>query len=257
MTSVPLKDYHDEEHDGRVLIQTYVGADKTDTKLEFMHYPMQFIYKIFSSGLVKGSTVMNFCIGPTIAQHMILADFFDEIYLFDSSDANLQEVTRWLNGDDGALDWSHSAMFACELKNERAQWKEQQEKVRRAIKQVLKFDITTDEPLGSAALLPVDCVFTAFYLEVSKDFHSYLRNLKKISSLLKVGGHLVLIFTSDPSLNQHKFGVLKLSEQSVKKALQDAGCNITLWETYESKLNSHLLDHEYLVSAVACKDRHA
>ncbi|CAH2284553.1 nicotinamide N-methyltransferase-like [Pelobates cultripes] len=116
MEGIDLKHYHDEEFDHHLLIKTYVGHDKTDSKEELMTMPQQKLFEVLSSGTVKGETLIDLTIAPAFGHLMVAADFFKEIFILDSSDSSLKETEKWLNKEPGAVDWSHAAHISCKLK---------------------------------------------------------------------------------------------------------------------------------------------
>ncbi|XP_063289562.1 indolethylamine N-methyltransferase-like [Pelobates fuscus] len=116
MEGIEHKHYHDEEFDHHLVIETYVGHDKTDSKEELLKIPLQKIFQLLSSGTVKGETLIDLTVAPTFSHLMIVADFFKEIFILDSSDSTLKETEKWLNKEPGAVNWSQAAHISCELK---------------------------------------------------------------------------------------------------------------------------------------------
>ncbi|XP_063289569.1 nicotinamide N-methyltransferase-like [Pelobates fuscus] len=254
------KHYHEEELDPCLLVRTYASAEvHSDFRRNFVEYPMKTLFDFFSSDIVKGDTLMDFSIGPSMCFLMSAADYFKEIITLESSEACKIETEKWLRNDPDAIDWSDSAMFACELKGERDQWKEQQEKVRGAVKRVIKWDVTQDDPVSHTVLPEVDCLSCVWYLHVLSKHHDMLTSyLKKLSSFLKVGGHMILFFALNMSyywVGEHTFFSLNCSEEVILKALRDAGCSLVMYEKNESKLDTHMVDLEHLGHFVARKER--
>ncbi|XP_075459269.1 indolethylamine N-methyltransferase-like [Ascaphus truei] len=259
MASTPHKDYHDEEFDAKNLMETYVGADKTDSKEELLHYPLCELFKILSPGCVRGDTLIDLSIGTSISQLLIASDYFKEIIMLESSDVSIREIEKWLKKEPGAVDRSHAAMFVCELEGKSEGWEEKEEKVRRAITRVVKCDFTKANPLDPVVVPQADGLISVWYLEAaSKDHDSYLSNLKKMSSFLKVGGHLILFVFLNVSyymIDQHKFSMLTYDEEFAKKALRDTGFNIKSFGKYKNKLSTQIIDYEHVGYFVACKER--
>ncbi|XP_063289559.1 indolethylamine N-methyltransferase-like [Pelobates fuscus] len=150
MEGIDHKHYHDEEFDHHLLIQTYVGHDETDSKEELLNIPLQKIFQLLSSGTVKGETLIDLTVAPAFSHLMVAADFFNEIFILDSSDSSLRETEKWLNKEQGAIDWSHAAHISCGLKGISSQEEQhtcsfpnelldaEEEKVRRIVKRCLK-----------------------------------------------------------------------------------------------------------------------
>ncbi|MEE6484639.1 hypothetical protein FKM82_013956 [Ascaphus truei] len=119
MASTPHKDYHDEEFDAISLIETYIGAEKTDTKEEILHIVIRELFKIFTSGCVRGDTLIDLSMGASTAHLLAASDYFKEITIIESSDACIRATEKWLKKDPGAVDLSHAAMFVCEHEGKR------------------------------------------------------------------------------------------------------------------------------------------
>ncbi|MEE6484638.1 hypothetical protein FKM82_013955 [Ascaphus truei] len=193
MASTPHKHYHDEEFDAKNLMETYAGADKTDTKEELLHYPLRELFKILTPGCVRGDTLIDLSIGTSIFQLLTASDYFKEIIMLESSDVSIREIEKWLKKEPGAVDRSHAAMFVCELEGKSDGWEEKEEKLRRAIKRVVKCDFTKANPLDPVVVPQADVLISVWYLEAaSKDHNSYLSNLKK-NVIISEGGR-----ASDP-----------------------------------------------------------
>ncbi|CAH2249007.1 nicotinamide N-methyltransferase-like [Pelobates cultripes] len=281
MEGIDLKHYHDEEFDHHLLIKTYVGHDKTDSKEELMTMPQQKLFEVLSSGTVKGETLIDLTIAPAFGHLMVAADFFKEIFILDSSDSSLKETEKWLNKEPGAVDWSHAAHISCKLKGVRTEHSKsvsvrrlcqeehssgftsehleaEEEKVRRVVKHCLKWDPTNDNPLSSVVLPQADCAISVFYFGACKDHESYRNTFKKLSSLVKVGGHVILFALFNGTyftIGDHRFSMLNYNEELVKEVLQDNGYTTVIFEVYESKLNTHLVDYKQSGYIVARKER--
>ncbi|KAE8582236.1 hypothetical protein XENTR_v10020020 [Xenopus tropicalis] len=259
MSCSRLKDYHDEELEPCLFFNMYVGVDKTVSKKEFLENALEFLYNLFSSGSVKGETLMNISVGGCLSENFITADFFNNIILLESSDACMKAIENWVRNEPGAVEQSHAAEFVCSLKGQSTEWKKQEEKTRKAIKKVVKWDITKENPLGEVVLPQADCIVILFYLElVSKDHNMYITLLKKLLSLLKIGGHLIfmtLINISYYTVGQHKFAALKCNEEFIQNSLTEAGCSILSVETHKREFKSPMVDHESIAYFVCRKDR--
>ncbi|KAM4696023.1 indolethylamine N-methyltransferase-like [Rhinophrynus dorsalis] len=211
------------------------------------------------TGTVKGDTLIDLTVTPLVFHLLVAADYFKEITMLESNDRCLRHIKMWLNNEEGAIDWSHAAMFACALNGESERWKEQEAKLRRCVKHVLKVDFTKPNPLDPVTFPQADCLTSLGYLEfLSKNHDNYRSNLKKMSSFLKVGGYLFMLSAVNMSyfmVGQHKVSVLKCDDEFVRKALLDTGFIIEDYEKIESKLNTHLVDIEHIHFLVARKAR--
>ncbi|XP_072254743.1 indolethylamine N-methyltransferase-like [Pyxicephalus adspersus] len=251
------KDYHDDEYDPMAIMYTYNDPENKEFVEALVIRPTQMLRKAFSTGLLKGGKMIDLVNGPNLAHLFVFADYVKEIIILDSSDASISEIKKWLKNDQNAVDWSHAAKHSCEQKGGRNTWEEEEKKLRKAVTQVLKCDFSKDKLLEPMVLDPVNCVFSAFYLEsVSKDRESYISNLKKVRALLNVGGYLVMFTPINMTfykLHQHKFFVLSLDSNFVNKAITEAGFSIVTSELYPSGIKSHLCDQSHINFVVAVK----
>ncbi|OCT66977.1 nicotinamide N-methyltransferase [Xenopus laevis] len=260
MASTQYKHYHDKEYDPCILFETYLGTDMDASKNQLIEYPIKSLRDILSSGLVKGETLIELSV--TSFMHMLVAaDYFDNIIMLHSCESDEQEAQKWLNKEPEAIDHSHLTTFVCGLKGECTTCEEHEEKTRRAVKQVVRWDITKENPLGDVVLPQADCVLSCAYLDiVSKDHEMYLKLLKQISSLVKIGGHLIMIGALNQTyymLGQHKFSSLTYDEEFLRKALAKNGFIIERFGKEKSRHNSGLCDYEYLTYSVSQKEREA
>ncbi|KAG8447455.1 hypothetical protein GDO86_014806 [Hymenochirus boettgeri] len=256
--------YNDnEESDTCCLCKKYAGYNRLyneDGTEDMMENIVMGDYKFsFHAGSVKGDTIIDVNLCLFRFPLFVAADYFKNIIKIESSDCSVEEIQKWIKKEPGAVDKSHLAMLACALKGKSTGWKEQEDKLRGAIKQIIKWDIEEENPLGSVVLPQVDCLISVVYIEsVCKDHNKYFKVLKHFSSLLKTGGHLILIApinTTYYTVGQHKFSVLKCDEVFVQKAVGDTGFIVKSTDRIERKCNYVLADYEYLACIVAYKER--
>ncbi|XP_075449403.1 nicotinamide N-methyltransferase-like [Ascaphus truei] len=251
------KHYHDEEYDPRLFAETYFS--ETSVITEDRQNLVRTLYKIFSSGEVTGKTLLDVSNGSSIYQLLPACESFQEIIVAESNERVKRDLEKWLNKEPDAFDYSHTSKLLCELEGKSVMGHEKEEQLRRAIKHILICDFTKENPLHPVILPKVDCLITICYLEVvSKDLDAYRSNLKKVSSLIKIGGHLVLFVAISMSyymIGEHKFYVLKYDEEFVRKALTDTGFVIKSVDLHTRKQTTHLTDYEHIGFIWAQKER--
>ncbi|MEE6467747.1 hypothetical protein FKM82_008046 [Ascaphus truei] len=237
MDSSSHKDYHDEEHDPRLVIETYFSETSE----------------------VTGETLIDISNSPCVLQLLPACEIFKEIIVVESNERAISDLEKWLNKEPGTFDWSHTSKLLCQLEGKNVMWHEKEEQLRRAIKRILICDFSKENPLHPVILPPVDCLLSFGYLEVvSKDLDVYRSNLIKVSSLIKVGGHLVLLMVISMSyymIGEHKFYILKYDEEYVRKTLTDIGFVIKSVDLQTRKEKTHLLDYEHVGFILAQKER--
>ncbi|MEE6484717.1 hypothetical protein FKM82_013986 [Ascaphus truei] len=259
MDSSLHKHYHDDEFDPRLYIETYFNSENNDTFDEVVEYPIKQLFKTFSSGRVRGETLLDVSAGP-LAFHLLTAcDYFKEINVIEFTDANIREFEMWRNKEPGAADWSHAAKFICELEGKSEEWEGKEDKARRAVKRVVKCDLTKDNPLEPVVLPQVDCLLSMYVLlVVSKDHQAYRSNLKKLASMLKTGGYMLLVGSYNTSyymIGEHKFFTLSWDEEFIREAVCDAGFIIENLEELPTKKTSNFSDYTHIIFLVARKEK--
>ncbi|MEE6467745.1 hypothetical protein FKM82_008045 [Ascaphus truei] len=258
MDSSLHKDYHDEEYDTNLLAEHYFSETSVIAE-DTQHFIIRMLYKIFSSGEVTGKTLLDITKGPAIHPLLPACESFQEIIVAESNESAKRDLEKWLNKEPDVFDWSHSSKFLCELEGKSATWQEKEDQLRKAITRIIICDFTKENPLHPVILPPVDCLLSCTYLEVvSKDLDAYRNNLKKVSSLIKVGGHLVLFLFISMSyymVGEHKFYYLSCDEEFVRKALTDTGFVIKSVDIQPGKKNTHLMDYEHVGIFWAQKER--
>ncbi|XP_029429204.1 nicotinamide N-methyltransferase-like isoform X2 [Rhinatrema bivittatum] len=225
---------YQQEFDPRAYLEMFYNFGATDLLEDILRFPLTHLMKAFSSGGVKGDTFLDIGSGPCIHQLLSACDSFQELIASDCVDSNLREI-------------------------ERETCAEKEEKLRGKLKQLLKCDVTKRNPLEPQVLPPVDCALASFCLQVAcKDQAAYISALKNINTLLKPGGHLLVVETlgeSTYTVGQKVFFVLNLNEGFLRKAVREAGFALENLERLQRADNSlqSSTDYETIVVIVARK----
>ncbi|XP_075462681.1 indolethylamine N-methyltransferase-like [Ascaphus truei] len=197
--------------------------------------------------------------GPLTFHLLTACDFFKEINVIEFTDANIREFEMWWNMEPGAADWSHIAKIVCDLEGKSEGWDGKEDKARRAVKRVVKCDLTKDNPSEPVVLSQMDCLLCMYVLQVvSKDHQAYRNNLKKLASMLKTGGHMLLVGTYNNScymIGEQKFFSLSYDEEFIREAVCDAGFIIENLEALPTKKSSNISDYDQVMFMIARKER--
>ncbi|XP_059123794.1 nicotinamide N-methyltransferase [Peromyscus eremicus] len=222
-----------------------------------LRHLLEDLFKIFCLGGVKGDLLIDIGSGPTIYQLLSACESFKEIIVSDYTDQNLQELQKWLKKEPGAFDWSPVVTYVCDLEGNRTKGPEKEEKLRRAIKQVLKCDVTQSQPLGGVSLPPADCLLSTLCLDAAcPDLPTYRTALRNLGSLLKPGGFLVMVDALKSSyymIGEQRFSSLPLGWEAVRDAVEEAGYTIERFEVISQKYSSATANNEGLFSLVGRK----
>ncbi|XP_063291735.1 nicotinamide N-methyltransferase-like [Pelobates fuscus] len=206
-------------------------------------------------GVVKGEALIDFSVGAS-ANHLIPAcNGFRDIYVVEVNDLNINEFEKWRQNKQDAVNFSYGAKVHHTLEGGREAWHVKEDKTRQAIKGVIKWDISNDDQVPFD-LPQVDCILSLFLLDViSKDKDAFQNNLKKLTSRLKPGGHLILFTALNMTfykVDGEKFFILTLDEQFVKQSVINAGLVIEKVNVLPSKKNCDLIDFDAILHIRAC-----
>ncbi|XP_075183470.1 nicotinamide N-methyltransferase-like [Anomaloglossus baeobatrachus] len=181
-------------------------------------------------------------------------EFFKHIIILKMRDRCIMELKRWVDSRTGAFDWQHAAKLHVDIEGKR-----KQEKLRSAAHHVVKCDLEKENIMDPIVLPPADCVLTVGLLGmISKDQDDYIRNLRKISRLLKPGGYIIVIGmlgTTYYTVGKDKLHVLSFDEDFIKTALVGEGFVIDCVEIKERMAVSDLTDYKQVIFIAARKEK--
>ncbi|XP_030638919.1 phenylethanolamine N-methyltransferase-like [Chanos chanos] len=170
-----------------------------DNKDNIAPWQLGWLHRAFTEGDVKGDILVDIGSGPTLYQVMSGCERFRRVILSDFVEANCRELQNWLQGKSNSLDWTPFFQHVCKLEGRSPDaWSEKAQRLRSVVTDVLPIDVHQPHPLLPEALPPsgADCLISCYCLEsASPDLASFNRALGHISSLLRQGGHLLLIGT--------------------------------------------------------------
>ncbi|XP_074080130.1 phenylethanolamine N-methyltransferase [Macrotis lagotis] len=201
-------------------------------------WKLRCLAETFATGQVSGQRLLDVGSGPTVYQLLSACPHFEDITMTDFLEGNRRELRLWLRGDPGAFDWSRYSQHACLIEGRGESWQEKEHQLRSKVKRVLPIDVHQPQPLGpgSPAPLPTDALISAFCLEaVSPDHASFQRALDHITTLLRPGGHLLLIGALEESwylAGEAKLAVVPIREGDVREALSRSGYQVRDFRTY-------------------------
>ncbi|KAH0623358.1 hypothetical protein JD844_031609 [Phrynosoma platyrhinos] len=237
-------------------LKTYMSFGSGDCDVLFSNV-MDKLHKTFITDGIKGKTLIDIGSGPSIYQLLSACESFQEIIATDFLEQNREEMQKWLKKDPDAFDWTPMVKYVCQLEGNREKWMEKEEKLRKTIKQVLKCDVTLANPLDPLVIQPVSCVLSTFCLEsASKDLPAHRSVMKNVGSLVKPGGHLILVLavrTNYYMVGQDKFSCVYLEPEMVENAVKDAGFEIVCSEVLQATIPLAIANAQETIFLVAQK----
>ncbi|NWU17097.1 NNMT methyltransferase, partial [Cephalopterus ornatus] len=249
-------DFYQQNFDPQAYMKEYYSmSDSREGANVFVMQNLRSLHKMFSLDELRGGTLIDVGCGPTICQLLSACERFQEIIALDYTDQNRQELERWLRNEEGAFDWVPVVKCVCELEGDREKWAEKQEKVRKKVKQVLKCDVTKANPTGPVSLPPADCIVSTLCLESAcKDLPTFRSALRNIGTLVRPGGHLVLVTILGETyyaFNKQVFSCLCLEKHEVEAAVEAAGFEVTFSEAQPYEVRNESTDCRAVLSLVA------
>ncbi|NWI60000.1 NNMT methyltransferase, partial [Calyptomena viridis] len=237
------------------LKEFYSLSDSQEWATGFLKQNLRSLHKIFSLDGLRGDTLIDVGCGPTIYQLLSACENFQEITALDYTDQNRRELEKWLRNEAGAFDWVPVVKYVCELEGDREKWAEKQEKLRKKVKRVLKCDVTKANPTDPLSLPPADCIVSTLCLEAAcKDLPTFRRALSNVGTLVKPGGHLVMVTVLKETyyaFNNQVFSCLRLEKHEVEEAVGAAGFEVKLSEVQQVTVADDCADCSGVLSLVA------
>ncbi|XP_066429044.1 nicotinamide N-methyltransferase-like isoform X2 [Eleutherodactylus coqui] len=247
------------------------GVNELDAKTKYTQYfspytpyaiikestinPMQVIYKAFSTGMVTGRTVIDFCKSPIITHLLAMKDFVHEIKSLHMCNAGVKEIEKWKNKDQDAFNWSHAVGILKELKGNRDKSKDEEEDLRGKLKEILELDF--NKGIDSLCLPKADIVTSIWFLDaISKNHDEYRGNLRQLSNLIKCGGYVLIyacINCSYFKVGDIKYHVLSSDESFFRKVISEGGFDIKHFQKLDRLITCDSLDHDGMVFIIAQK----
>ncbi|XP_069489048.1 phenylethanolamine N-methyltransferase [Ambystoma mexicanum] len=239
MTSIAAVGENYQKFNPRAYLQNNYMPPRADFSSEDCAVPwkLRCLAEAFATGEIGGKTLIDIGSGPTIYQLLSACDHFEEIIVTDYLEVNRQVLRRWLQDEPGGFDWSPYLKHACSLEGKGEHWREKERKLREKTKHVLPIDIHQPKPLWSSQVQePADTLVSAFCLEASSpDMESFQRALANVTTLLKPGGHFLMIGALEESYylaGEAKLLVVPVTEADVKETFLQNGYRICQFRTY-------------------------
>ncbi|XP_063806606.1 nicotinamide N-methyltransferase-like [Pseudophryne corroboree] len=170
-------------------------------------------------------------------------------------------MEKWMKNHPAAVNFSHVSSKVSDLRVNSDGAQEIETQLRSAIKQVLPCDFTKENITDPVVLEKADCVVSAWMLGALRtDQTSYMNNMRKLASMLKPGGRLVVFGAFNTGfirVADTKCNTLSYDENTVRKALTDAGCRVQSIDVKKSMAPDHTIDNTHICCALAVKERDA
>ncbi|XP_053310261.1 nicotinamide N-methyltransferase-like [Spea bombifrons] len=260
MSSTDLKYYHEHDFESKHFLDAFFSpkADECIIK-DGVENSMNCLQKELITGHIHGDMLIDISAGPNISHLMPICKFFKEITVLEFNDLCITELKKWLNSHEEAYDWSHASNRMLNLEERSGGKQAIEELLKSKIKRVLKCDLSKDSLTDPIVLPKADCIISAWAMEaINKDKNDYIINFRKISSLLKPGGRLILFGSFNVSyyiLAGHKYGSLTYDEEFLRKVLKDEEYITEVFQVKDRETPTDYVDYEKTVFVIALKQR--
>uniref|UniRef100_A0A8C5PZ12 Nicotinamide N-methyltransferase n=1 Tax=Leptobrachium leishanense TaxID=445787 RepID=A0A8C5PZ12_9ANUR len=240
------------DFDPKEYFDTYYAPRKGAFVGEWTLFVLKNLHELFSSGEVKGDTMIDIGSGPTIYHLLSACEVFENIITSDFLEQNREQLKKWLRKDPDMLDWSKVAQMVCDLEGNSEKRAEKEEKLRRAAKRVLKCDALKTNPFEPLVLPKADCLISCLCLEVlSKDVDNFFNVVKNLNTLLKPGGHIMIMSVLGSTfyhVGEKKFSSLMITKDEIERAFTEGGYEIVKFKLKrrEEMSTMHIGDNEDL-----------
>ncbi|XP_063799286.1 indolethylamine N-methyltransferase-like [Pseudophryne corroboree] len=257
------KDTYQDIFDPEGYLHTYYNPKSGILVVDgFLDFALKKLHEAFVLRGVKGKTLIDIGHGPAIYQDLSACESFEEIIGADYTDRNREYYERSLRNEPGTFDWTEATQKVCDLEGKGTSIKEKRKKLKDTVKKTIKCDVLKSNPLEPLVLPKVDCVMSLGCLECAcSDLETYQNVLKNVSSLLKIGGHLILteVLNCSSYLSGGKrFSCLALTEKFMRNAIMDTGFEIPDLEVIPRKYDKdqfELCNHDSSLFVLARKVR--
>ncbi|KAM5125395.1 indolethylamine N-methyltransferase-like [Mantella aurantiaca] len=250
--------YHKHEIDLRELSETYfTGNEDKGIKHDILIFPMANFQYQFKKGRAMGKTLIDISIGSFTHHLFYPFKFFQEIFMVRASESSTMELSKWLNGGIGPYSWTSKLAAAAELEGDSENLQEEESHLKSSIRQIVKCDFDQEIISSPVDLPPADCIISSSILEtVSKSEEEYMRNLEKITKMMKPGGQILIysfLSATHFSLGKERFHVFTHGADFVKNALSKMGLVIDYCAVQRRSNDSKLTDYKAVMFTAAHK----
>ncbi|XP_072283052.1 indolethylamine N-methyltransferase-like [Pyxicephalus adspersus] len=259
MDCEPKKLYHVHGFDSRNHTDTFF-SNKSPFVVDCLKFHMDSLYhKALAQGHIGGQLLLDISCGCVIHQLFSAVDFFQDIIVLKVNDRCIMELKKWISGEPGARDWKHCSSYITEIEKKSDATEVKEQKLKKAIKQILKCDFEKENLTYPVVLKPANCIITTEFLEcISIDLDEFVKNLKKCASLLVPGGHLLMLGVIDATfmvVGNDKLHILKMSENEFRDSFLKAGFIIDVCEVQKRDVADgyQLFDYESIIFVAAHK----
>jgi hypothetical protein len=208
-----------------------------------------------------GGLALDFGAGPSLYSAIAAAPHVRELHLCEYAPANRAELTRWLNAEPDAFDWSdtiRAALRAAGQPDDLSAVQTREALIRQRVTSVMPCDLLQPFPLDDpTACGRYDVLVSNLCAEAAAPNHAVWRAcIARMAELLKPNGHIILSAvkrSSAYSVGRQVFRVLPIDESDVLVGLRGAGFEPATITLSSTPADHPVYPYEGLIFATARK----
>ncbi|XP_046340073.1 indolethylamine N-methyltransferase-like isoform X1 [Haliotis rufescens] len=227
---------YEEAFDAEVYLEMYYGSLRSDIAAgDMIPFMLKSFHEVFNKvyfelGKITGKRFLDIGTGPSILSVISASEHCDSVYLSDFLPHCRRVLKEWVSGE--LTDKFNPFLeYVIDLEKSEESLTSRENKIRSKIDGILPCDLFKEEPLEPAYFRPFDVVTTSLCLEaICEDSSSYKTCVKRIASLVRQGGHVVVYAVLGDTtyfVGEEEFKSLHISKGEVEKVWTEAGFTIT------------------------------
>lgn len=188
-------------------------------------------HNMFAKGKYRGKRLLDVGSGPVVSGVIPASKYFDEVYVSDLSQANVDYIRKWIRGESEHMKYLMKQYAA--IDDTGVTWEEKNNQVRKKIKDAIVFDMLNIDTLSGTVLdgMTFDAITSSLAMgTANKDgIDSFSLSLKNFSKLLNPGGHLMIVDALECTwyaVEDMVFRTLSLTKEELIRAFESSGFKI-------------------------------
>lgn len=222
----------------------YLGAMRALTGVH--SFFQRELHSIFNSPVSDSwQTLLDIGCGPTVANVFPATRKIRSIVLSDLLPRSRQEVEKWIQKADDAINWSFMSEPLATLEgymDAKSGAKDIEERTRAAVKKVIPCNVLDPNVLPQEHNELFDVVFSSLCLAAaSRDEETFRRVTQNVSRLIRDGGHLIfcgVVGSREYTVAGIEFPKVSLTKAMVEDALSGAGLQVKRWSSLDKPVES-------------------
>ncbi|CAH1780964.1 unnamed protein product [Owenia fusiformis] len=187
-----------EDYERYFVPQDYV---KEWAGLDMSFYP-DALHRLFSTGVVKGDTYLEYGAGPVFHSVAAVCPFVKEITMAEMVPQNRHALTRWLDDEKDVINWDDYICRYVRLDAKSTEVTEASIDIRKTLMRSKVKNVIACDAILPNPLTPIEATFdvvgTSLTIECALG-STYRERIKNASNLVKSGGYFIQFVAGAPA----------------------------------------------------------